>query len=41
MHMSMCTQVQVPTEARGVGSPGAGFVNGCEPPDTGAGNQTP
>lgn len=30
----------VPCEARGVGSPRAGVVGGCEPHDMGTGNQT-
>lgn len=38
--MIMCTQVQVPTGVRGVGSPAAGFTNGYEPLDMGAGNHT-
>lgn len=31
----MCTRVQVPEEASGVGSPGAGVTGVCERPDVG------
>lgn len=34
------TQVQVPSKARGVRSPGAGVTWGCELPGVGAGIQT-
>lgn len=41
LHVGMYTQVQLPKKARGYKSPGTGVTGSCEPPDTGAGSQTP
>lgn len=35
-----CALVEVLMKALGIGSPGDGVTGGCEPPDTGVGNQT-
>lgn len=36
----MCTRMQLPEEARGIGSPGAGAIGTCELPGVGTGNLT-
>lgn len=38
--MYMCLCVWVPMEASGFRSSGAGAMDGCEPPDLGAGDGT-
>jgi hypothetical protein len=38
LHVSMCTQVQVLTDTRGIRFPGSGVINGCKLPNMGAGN---
>lgn len=35
MCLYLCTWMQVPMEARGVGSPGTGIIGSCESPDMG------
>lgn len=44
MRMCVCvyvlTQVQAPSEARGIGFPWTEITGDCEPNDLGAGNQT-
>lgn len=36
LYVVMCTWVQEPREARGIGPPGAGVMGRCELPDMGA-----
>lgn len=40
MHVCIYVYMQMPTEVRGIESPGARVIGSCEEPDMYAGNQT-